>query len=73
MKLVSGYRFQDPGWMEFVNSSASRGQLVREFNLIGATKMYMNWQAYERQMQTAAVVSAWAAGEAERMYGVGTK
>lgn len=73
MKLVSGYRFQDPGWMEFVNSSASRGQLVREFNLIGATKMYMNWQAYDRQMQTAAVVSAWAAGEAERMYGVGTK
>ena len=68
MKLVSEYRFKDPGWSEFVLTSASRGQLIREFNAVEATKMYMNWKAYERQVQTAAVLSAWAGAEAETRY-----
>lgn len=68
MKLVSEYRFQDPGWAEFVNSSAGHGQLVRELAAIGAIRQYLGWQTYERQQQTAAVVAAWAAAEADRAY-----
>lgn len=68
MKMVSEYRMQDPGWIEFVMTKASRPQLVREFALVEATQMYLRWQSFERQVQTAGVVAAWAAAEAERTF-----
>ncbi|MBV6633237.1 MAG: M23 family metallopeptidase [Alphaproteobacteria bacterium] len=68
MKMVAEYRLQDPGWVEFVMTKASRPQLVRELAAVQSIRNYMGWQSVERQIQTATVVAAWAAAEAERTY-----
>ena len=70
MQLVSEYRFSDPGWIEFVLTGANRAQLIREYNAIHATKLYMNWQSYEQQVKMTGLISAWAASEAQRAFGV---
>ncbi|MEO0392391.1 MAG: M23 family metallopeptidase [Pseudomonadota bacterium] len=70
MKLVAEYRFQDPGWYEFVMTSANRAQLIRELNAIKATRLYMDWQSYESQVNMAGVVASWAATEAQRSYDI---
>jgi len=68
LKLVSEYRFTDPGWVEFVMSSAGRVQLIRDFLAIQATRNFLGWQSFDRQQQTLAVTAAWAAAEADRAY-----